>query len=197
MSQAEATPVAGAEMGEYVCALYLDASRVKAHVARFHLDAFRGALGDLTIRVDWPHQDPPPPTLLSTYGHADGCVLQLVGSFDAWACAAGWALGHTSPDDSSFMRLVGGPPATIAQALEAVAGDERLERLFLLRHEAAHRGIVGMKRGIAADRPDELIIRTEKGHEVLPLLEDLMDWASGALDLLHRRAAELGWRASD
>lgn len=164
-----------AEYRQHVCARYLDASRVKAHVARFHLDSFRLALGDLTVEVDWPHRDPPPPTLLNIYGQADGCVLQFVGSFDAWACAAAWALNHASPDKASFMNLVGGLPPAIAAALEAVARDERLRQLFVLRHEAAHRGIVGMTRGMAADRPNELIVRTEKGEEVLPLLEDLAD----------------------
>lgn len=185
------------EVAAYECGRYLGASVVKLHIAEFHLVSLRKAIGLLTPEVDWARADPPTPTLLDVYGQADGCVLQLVGAFDAWACAAAWTLGRGDPDGSSLKKLANAPPQEIAVQLSGVSLDPHYKNLLTLRHLAAHRGVVGTKRALASHRPGELIIRTEKDDEVLPMLEELVGWARGALTSLHAFADQSGWRSTE
>lgn len=179
------------------CGLYLGASAVKLYVAEHHARLFDDVRSRLSPTTEWEFIDPPPRNLLDAYAHADGCVVQLVASFDAWACAAAWALGHGDPDGSSFAKLAGAPPAAVRTPVSAVAATDEWADLLARRHTAAHRGLIGSRRSLSSDRPGELLIKTEGNEEVIEVLNGLCSWARPALTKLHHFADAEGWRSEE
>lgn len=176
------------------CDRYLRYSRVKLHVAEYHLQQFESALNNLALE-DWEFQDPPPGRLLAVYGHADACVFQLVGSFDAWACAAAWAVGLTEPDKASFAKL-GDPQTPIRNQVAQVGSEPKWSELLRYRHLAAHRGVVATKRVLSPQVSLKMIIRTEHGEDVADVLRSLVEWARPRLLRLYQFARDSGWYAN-
>jgi hypothetical protein len=72
---------------------YVTLSGLKYELALYHPDQLRRALGmypgfGSLIRIGGRRGD------LPLHAHSDGCIVQLHGSFDAFACAT----GHAFPD---------------------------------------------------------------------------------------------------
>jgi len=175
-------------------ASYLGSSTRKVYLARHHLAGFASALDRLNREGGFFEPAGPDDKFIEVDAHADGCVVQLFGAFDAFSCSAAWHYQLADPDRHSFRKLAGACPAELKGAVDAIWGSSSYGELRRLRHVAGHRGLVAQTRFLDTKR---IGIRTAEGEEAWPILERLITWGEPAVLSLQNRVRQLQWAGHD
>jgi hypothetical protein len=177
---------------------YATASRLKHDLAGYHLEQFN--LARKSVPDNAVFFTPDPTIAAPLWAHSDGCALQLVGAFDAFACAIAHKLHRPRSDRASMARLI--PRASDGQfssLVKHVQGATEFTELLELRNHAAHRRVLGQSVHATSEDPGVLrlyletdamtsIVRTEANDELARLLA----WARGPLVQLWTEAET--WR---
>jgi len=164
-------------------ASYLGSSTRKVWLSMFHLRALEDAIG-AGRREDFFAEPGPDEPFSAIYAHADGCILQMFGSLDAFACAVAWYFGlapAVERDRYSFGKLTCTAPPVLVASVARVAGSPHWADLNKFRHHAAHRGVIPERTRLSVEPAEKPRFLTEEGADVLGVLQGLVNWGGGAV----------------
>jgi hypothetical protein len=171
---------------------YAILSRLKYEVSRYHLSQFERVL-EMFPQIALLRPIGDQLGVSPIYAHSDGCVFQLYGAFDAFACAFAHRFGFPDAERASFARSVDKRLApqwpedleeadSLRDEIREVVESERFGHLEELRNLASHRGVV--VRYLVADRDPGIKAfftqskdPAERGPEVLSELQEVVNWA--------------------